>query len=119
MSNNNQDRTYRPLVYICSPLSGNVTENTERARAFCRFALEKGQIPLAPHLLFPQFMNDADPTERELAIFMDVILLGKCSELWVLGDTVSEGMQTEIDVAKRRRQPIRYFNSSFQEVAAL
>ena len=66
MSKQIKDRTYRPLVYIASPLSGDVEVNTERARAFCRFALEKGQIPLAPHLLFPQFMNDDDPAEREL-----------------------------------------------------
>ncbi len=39
MSNKPKDRTYRPLVYICSPLSGDVETNTERARAFCRFAI--------------------------------------------------------------------------------
>ena len=44
MSKQIKDRTYRPLVYIASPLSGDVEVNTERARAFCRFALEKGQI---------------------------------------------------------------------------
>lgn len=119
MSDKTKDRTYRPLVYICSPLSGDVEANTERARAFCRFALEQGQIPLAPHLLFPQFMNDDVPAERELALFMDVVLLGKCSELWVLGETVSAGMQAEIEVAKKRRQPIRWFNSEFQEVESL
>ena len=115
MSNKPKDRTYRSLVYICSPLSGDVEANTERVRAFCRFALEQGQIPLAPHLLFPQFMDDDDAAERELAIFMDVVLLGKCNELWV----VSAGMQAEIDVAKKRRQPIRWFNSEFQEVESL
>ena len=88
MSNKPKDRTYRPLVYICSPLSGDVEANTERARAFCRFALAQGQIPLASHLLFPHFMDDDDPAKRELAIFMDIVLLGKCSELWVLGETV-------------------------------
>lgn len=119
MSNKPKDRTYRSLVYICSPLSGDVETNTKRARAFCRFALAQGQIPLAPHLLFPQFMNDDNPAERELAIFMDVVLLGKCSELWVLGETVFAGMQAEIDVAKKRRQPIRWFNSEFQEVESL
>lgn len=119
MSNKPKDRTYRPLVYICNPLSGDVETNIERARAFCRFALEQGQIPLAPHLLFPQLMDDDDPAERELAIFMDVVLLGKCSELWVLGETVSAGMQAEIDVVKKRRQPIRWFNSEFQEVESL
>lgn len=112
----NQDRKYRPLVYVASAYSGDVTTNTEKAKQYCRFAMEQGQIPLAPHLMFPQFMNDDDPAERELAIFMDVILLGKCDELWVFGETISEGMAVEIEVAKKRRQPIRYFNSDMQEV---
>lgn len=111
-----QDRKYRPLVYVASAYSGNVTANLEKAKAYCRFALEQGQIPLAPHLMFPLFMNDDDPAERELAIFMDVILLGKCDELWVFGDSVSEGMAVEIEVAKKRKQTIRYFNSDMQEV---
>lgn len=112
-----KNRTYRPLVYICSPLSGDVSGNTERARRFCRFALEKGQIPLAPHLMFPQFVNDDDPAERELAIYMDVILLGKCDELWMFGERISEGMAVEIEIAKKRRQPIRYFSSNLEEVS--
>lgn len=113
----NQDRKYRPLVYVASAYSGDVTTNTEKAKQYCRFAMEQGQIPLAPHLMFPQFMNDDDPAERELAIFMDVILLGKCDELWVFGDSISEGMSVEIEVAKKRRQPIRYFNSNLEEVS--
>lgn len=112
----NQDRKYRPLVYVASAYSGNVTTNTEKAKQYCRFAMEQGQIPLAPHLMFPQFMNDDDPTERELAIFMDVILLGKCDELWVFGDTISAGMSVEIEVAKKRKQTIRYFNNNCEEV---
>ena len=112
----NQDRKYRPLVYVASAYSGDVTTNTEKAKQYCRFAMEQGQIPLAPHLMFPQFMNDDVPAERELAIFMDVILLGKCDELWVFGDSISEGMAIEIKVAKKRIQPIRFFNSNIQEV---
>ena len=115
----NQDRKYRPLVYVCSAYSGDVTANVKKARHYCRFALEQGQIPLAPHLLFPQFVNEDDPAERELAIFMDVILLGKCQELWVFGDSISEGMNTEIEVAKKRRQMIRYFNSACEEVESI
>lgn len=114
-----QDRKYLPLVYVASAYSGDVDGNIEKAKQYCRFALEQGQIPLAPHLMFPQFMNDDNPDERELALFMAVILLGKCDELWVFGDNVSEGMSVEIEVAKKRRQAIRYFNSSLQEVAEL
>ena len=116
MSNKPKDGTYRPLIYICSPLSGDVPGNMERARQYCQFALKEGQIPLAPHLMFPQFMKDKDPAERELAMFMDVVLLGKCDGVWVFGDRITEGMKAEIEVAKRRRQPIRYFTSDFREV---
>ncbi len=115
----NQNRNYRPLVYVASAYSGDVATNSEKTKQYCSFALQQGQIPLAPHLMFPQFMSDDDPVERELAIFMDVILLGKCDELWGFGDRITEGMKVEIDVAKKCRQPIRYFTSNFQEVASL
>ena len=109
-------RVYRPLVYICSPYKGDVEANTKKARAFCRYALDNGQIPLAPHLMFPQFMKDADKEERELALFMDIVLMGKCDEVWVLAERISSGMQLEIDKATKRRQTVRYFNARFEEV---
>jgi hypothetical protein len=110
---------FRPLVYICSPFNGDTEGNIKRAQDFCRFALKKGNIPLAPHLMFPQFMDDNNEKERDLAIFMDIILMGKCQEVWVLGDVISKGMSIEIDKAKKRRQPIRYFNKDFEEVDSL
>ncbi len=116
MKKDRKDRKFRPLVYICSAYSGDVTANMEKARKYCRFALEQGQIPLAPHLLYPQFMKDDDLAERELAIFMDLVLLGKCQELWVFGDRISKGMKTEIEVSKRRKQKIRYFGCNCEEV---
>ena len=57
---------YRPLVYICSPYAGDTEKNTFRARVFSRFAVEKNCIPVAPHLLFPQFVDEA--TERWLGL---------------------------------------------------
>lgn len=73
------DKKYRPLIYICSPFSGDVAGNTKRTIDFCWFALAQGQIPLAPQLMFPQFMNDEDSDQRELAIFMDIVLMGTAS----------------------------------------
>lgn len=107
---------FRPLVYICSPLSGDVPGNQERARKYSRFAVDKGAIPLAPHLLFPQFMDDSDPAERDLALYMDIILLSKCGEVWVFGETISRGMAVEIEKAKRKGKPIRYFDRDCKEV---
>ncbi|AGX41930.1 DUF4406 domain-containing protein [Clostridium saccharobutylicum] len=62
-----KNSVFKPLVYIYSPYSGDIDTNVKKARVFCRFALEMNCIPLAPHLLFPQFMNDNIPQERELA----------------------------------------------------
>lgn len=111
-------RAFRPLVYICSPLSGAVEVNQENARRYCRFAVDSGYIPLAPHIYFTQFMNDRIAKERDLALFMDIVLLSKCSELWVFGDTISKGMAIEIEKAKRKGQPIRYFTTTLKEVTA-
>lgn len=104
---------YRPLVYICSPYAGDIERNTYRARAFSRFAVEKKYIPIAPHLLCPQYLNEE--TERWLGLKMGIVFMGKCEEIWVFGDVVSEGMAAEIDKAKRMRKKIRYFTDDLQE----
>ena len=105
---------FRPLVYICSPYSGNTEFNANNARIYSRFAIAKGAIPLAPHLLFPQFMSEEH--ERSLALFMGSVLLGKCKEVWVFGDKMSEGMKFETAKAKKMGKMIRYFNEELEEI---
>lgn len=107
---------YRPVVYICSPFSGNVERNAKNTRRYCRFAVDSGYIPFAPHLFFPQFMNDRDTDERRLALFMDIALLSKCAQLWVFGGNITKGMGVEIEKVKRKGQPIRYFTEGCKEV---
>lgn len=107
---------YLPLVYICSPFSGNIELNIKRARLYSRHAVMEGYIPITPHLLFPQFMADKDELERQLAMHFNYVLLGKCDEIWVFGSYFSEGMKIEIDIAKRRKMKIRYFNVAMKEV---
>ena len=102
---NVSDFGYRPVVYICSKYRGDVEANAEKARRYCRMAVDRGCIPIAPHLLLPQFLRE--DTERELAMFMDLVILTKCAELWVCGE-VSEGMQSEIAHAKKRNMKIKY-----------
>jgi len=103
-------KLYRPLVYVASPFAGDTEYNISKARGYCRFAVSKGCIPLAPHLLYPQFMDDGDREERELGLFFALVLLGKCDELWVFGEKISKGMAAEIAKAKKRGMPIKYFN---------
>ena len=105
---------FRPLVYICSPYSGNIEFNANSARIYSRFAVAKGAIPLAPHLLFPQFISEEH--ERSLALFMGTVLLGKCKEIWVFGEYVSDGMKREIAKAEKMGKIIRYFTEELEEV---
>jgi len=106
---------FRPVVYICSPYAGDVAGNVAAARRYSRYAVDKGCIPIAPHLLFPQFMDDGDPLERELSLFFGNVLMSKCAEVWVFGRRVSPGMQAEISRAKRKNYRLRYFTEELEE----
>ena len=60
---------FRPLVYICSPYAGGDKEqNIANAQRYCRYAVDSGFLPLAPHLYFPQFMDESNKDERETGI---------------------------------------------------
>ena len=107
---------FRPVVYICSPYAGDIETNVKTAQRYSRFAVESGYLPIAPHLLFPQFMDDSNPKERQLAMFFGNVMMSKCAEVWVCGDTVSTGMVAEIERAKRKNYTIRYFGSDMKEV---
>ena len=106
-------KKWRPLVYICSPYSGDVEMNTQKARRYSRFAVDQDAIPLATHLLLPQFMSET--TERDLALFMDMVIIGRCEEMWVFGSTISAGMAAEIAKARKRNMTIRYFTEDCKE----
>lgn len=108
-------RAFRPIVYICSAFSGDVAGNVRNARRYSRFAVDKGFIPLAPHLLFPQFLNDNDPRERELGLFFGNALMSKCSEVWIFGDRISSGMEAEIKRARWKNYRLRYFTDELEE----
>ena len=109
-------RAFRSIVYICSPYAGDIEKNVAAARRYCRPAVDTGYIPIAPHLLFPQFLNDADPNERQLGLFFGNALMSKCSEVWVFGKIISAGMQAEINRAKWKNYRLRYFTEECQEV---
>src|SRR5665648_74645 len=109
-------RAFRPIVYICSPYAGDTENNVQATQRYSRFAVDKGYIPVAPHPLFPQFMNDADPAERKLSLFFGNALMSKCSEVWVFGERISAGMEAEIKRARWKNYRLRYFTESCEEV---
>ena len=109
-------RAFRPIVYICSPFAGDLEKNVVAARTYSRFAVEQGYIPIAPRLLFPQFLDDSDPKERELGLFFGNAIMSKCSEVWVFGSHISSGMEAEIKRAKWKNYRLRYFTENLMEV---
>lgn len=105
---------FRPLVYICSPYSGDIETNAENARKYSHFAVDNNAIPFAPHLLLPQYMSEE--TEREDAMLMNKVFLSKCDELWVFGKKITKGMTYEIEKAEKYSKPIRYFTDETEEL---
>jgi hypothetical protein len=43
--------------------------------------------------------------------------MGKCQEVWVFGDRISDGMAIEIAKAKKRGQGVKYFGFNYKEVS--
>ena len=107
---------YRSVVYICSPFAGDVLHNTGKACNYARFVKSKHAIPYAPHLLFPQFLDDNNPADRAEALEMGIDMLRRCDEIWVFGESISVGMAGEIQAAEKFKKPIRYFTDHCEEV---
>lgn len=97
----------RKKVFICSPFRGDMEGNARKASVYSRMACEQGYLPIAPHLLFPQFLNEGIEAERQLGISMGMELLLDCEEVWVFGET-TEGMQAEIAFATEQGKKIRF-----------
>jgi len=94
------------LVYICSPYKGNKKANIAAARQYCIDAIADGYIPIAPHVMFYDILNDDDPGQRAVGMKMGLELLHFCRELRVYGGRISEGMRGEITLAKALKIPV-------------
>ena len=110
------NRKFKPLVYICSPYAGDIDGNVAKAIRYCRFAIDKGCIPIASHLLYPQILDDSDAEERKLGLFFGMVLLDVCREIWIFSDgDYSKGMQAEYNRAVKKEYKIRYFSEDLKE----
>ncbi len=76
----------------------------------------QGHVPLAPHLLFPQLLDEDDWEQRQLGLSFALFVLRKCNAIWVFGSKVTGGMSREIKEVKQCSIPIRYFNERCVEV---
>lgn len=102
-------------VYICSPLRGDIENNIKKANKYAKLVFSKGYLPLAPHAIFTQFLDDEIETERQAGLKMGLLILEVCDELWVFGKYFSEGMKIEIQRAEALGLKVRYQNLNLEE----
>lgn len=95
------------LIYVCSPVKGDVEANIAKAKEHCKTILIMGHIPLAPHVAFSGILNDDVPQERETALSIGLELVKRCDEVWVFVERISEGMRGEIELAKEIGVPVK------------
>lgn len=103
------------MIYICSPYKDNAfqttAQNVEDVKRYCKGASDEGRIPFAPHLYFTQFLDDSVKEQRQRGIELGLQVMLLCSEVWVFGDYISEGMQQEIELANQLGKEVKYYGS--------
>ncbi len=111
------------LVYICSRYKPDENHSVGFHRAVaasaCRTIVNENiyNVPIAPHLYFPQFMNDENPVERNAALAYGKHILNHCDcmKVIVVDGIISEGMKAEIEQAEGKI-PIDYFHVTKEEM---
>lgn len=109
--------TKRPLAYVASPYGGDIENNTMKARAYCAYVDSLGFIPIAPHLLFPQFIPEG--TRREDGLYMALNLLNRCEHVFFFGSKFSEGMKAEYKKAVKTKHKENIFKITDKDIKDL
>lgn len=96
-------------VFICSPYRGDTEANTTYAQQAVLDSFGRGEAPFAPHLLYPQVMDDGDEVDRNVATTAANAWLEFSDTLAVYTDLgISAGMQDEIAFAEENEIEIEY-----------
>lgn len=96
-------------VYIISRYRANnprqLDFNKRVARYFCRMIIDEGDIPVAPHLFYTQFLNDDLELDREIGLNIGLKELEESDEflLVIVDGVISEGMKREISSLSCKR----------------
>lgn len=82
-----------------SPANGKtIKENLYYARACLLDCLQRGEYPIASHLLYTQVLDDAVPEQRELGIKAGFAWHGKADKIvFYLDHGMSQGMIKSLD----------------------
>jgi|SRR5882724_3950532 len=101
-------------VILESPYAGNWLQrwaNIRYARKCVRDAIQRGEAPIASHLLYTQrgILDDTNPAERQLGIDAGLAWKAVAEASVVYADLgISKGMEYGIAAASRAGLPIEY-----------
>ncbi len=82
------------------------SRNSHHSMMICKYVFEKGHIPVNLFNLYGYFLYGLVGKDKIFRANNEI--LKKCDELWVFGE-ITEGVQIEIDLAKRENIPVKYF----------
>jgi hypothetical protein len=90
------------VVYVAHPLgSGPDREaNRQKATRWVKWVAESGHAPIADWILLSGVWEET-PETRVRGLAIDVALVARCDEVWLVGGRVSPGMSVEADAARR------------------
>lgn len=98
----NVNPEFSKKIYVCSRYRAEsqeeVIRNINDAKEECRSIVECGDIPIAPHLYFPQFLDDKDEVCREFGIRAGMQAMEECDAMIVVvrDEKISDGMHREM-----------------------
>ena len=58
----------RPRVFLASPYAGDIEAHVEYAKRCLKDSLDRGEAPLAPHLMHPGVLDDGVQAERDAGL---------------------------------------------------
>lgn len=99
------------LIILESPYAGDIEQNITYARRCVRDALERGDAPIASHLLYtqPGILNDADQAERQWGIDAGLAWRRVAEASVVYTDLgITEGMKFGIDAARQAGMTVEF-----------
>lgn len=108
-------------VYIISQYRANgkdeLTFHANVARATARDIAFGGDLPVAPHIYYTQFMDDSNEDERNYGLEAALADLVRCDEfvLVLIDGHISEGMQKELVEVSRLKLPGRIVSLTSKE----
>lgn len=100
------------MAYVCSKYRAKneveMQQHIMDAMEACRAVHERGDIPVAPHLYWPRFLDEGNPEDRDYGLQAGMEALKRCDQMVVIirqegpeDEWISQGMQAEITAAAK------------------